>query len=695
MEGERMRRTGRTYVVNRQHRAASDRSVGTERRPFKTIDRAAQLAQPGDTVLVYPGLYRERVCPARGGAPDRPIVYRAAERGAALISGSAEYAGPWIALHGEPGVFRGALGHLDFGPDNPYAMALQRRPGQCLGQVFVDGQPLAERQSDEEVVALPGSWRAVQQGAAILVHLPGGLRSPRGVVVELTVRPRVFAPLVRGLGYLTVRGFTLEHAANNYCHGFWAERGLPQAGLLGCRGGHHWTIEENEIRYAKTFGLDIGYEGPRDADGLGQPPCMDCGYHLIRTNHIHHNGAGGICGCGCPETRILDNRIEYNETLATAADESGGIKLHFAHRVRIEGNLIRGNDCSGVWLDNNWREARITRNCIVGNAGAGVFMELGDGPMLIDNNVIAYTRGGMSLAGDGIYSHDASGVTVAHNLLWFNTNFGVWSHVGSERGVNFFQAASRRERQAAARAGAATGFHGYVRRVWPELAGRRRPAEQSRWSVLNNLILGSGRGAMSLPPAGPRSRGNRSESNVLAAGYDLRISETFGSPMDQPLFVLNTNKDRVPLTQLAQRLKSLAAPLRPNAALWREFPLLTLPQWRQLTGWDRRSGVPILLRPRLGCNELVVEFIMDDAAARACCRPVPGVTRDYHGRRLPRRPLAGPFQALQAAPELADGRDYSTPNRGPYEKLRQVQAVNRFPLWPVRAVPPSACQPPL
>ena len=34
---------------------------GTKESPFQTITQAAQIARPGDTVLVAPGVYREYV----------------------------------------------------------------------------------------------------------------------------------------------------------------------------------------------------------------------------------------------------------------------------------------------------------------------------------------------------------------------------------------------------------------------------------------------------------------------------------------------------------------------------------------------------------------------------------------------------------------------------------------------------------
>ena len=48
----------------------TDHADGSENQPFRTINRAAALARPGDTVLVHGGEYREWVRPRRGGLSD-------------------------------------------------------------------------------------------------------------------------------------------------------------------------------------------------------------------------------------------------------------------------------------------------------------------------------------------------------------------------------------------------------------------------------------------------------------------------------------------------------------------------------------------------------------------------------------------------------------------------------------------------
>ena len=47
---------------------------GSLARPFKSINEAAVLAGPGDTVWVSPGLYHESVDPLNSGTEDRRIT---------------------------------------------------------------------------------------------------------------------------------------------------------------------------------------------------------------------------------------------------------------------------------------------------------------------------------------------------------------------------------------------------------------------------------------------------------------------------------------------------------------------------------------------------------------------------------------------------------------------------------------------
>ncbi|HUU17226.1 MAG TPA: right-handed parallel beta-helix repeat-containing protein, partial [Sedimentisphaerales bacterium] len=65
------------YYVDGGKRGASDGNPGTEARPWKTIGKGTQSLQPGDTLLIKAGTYRETVILKRSGTEAEPIRIRA------------------------------------------------------------------------------------------------------------------------------------------------------------------------------------------------------------------------------------------------------------------------------------------------------------------------------------------------------------------------------------------------------------------------------------------------------------------------------------------------------------------------------------------------------------------------------------------------------------------------------------------
>ena len=54
-----------------------------------SIQRAADMVAPGETILMLPGVYREEVRVRRGGTPDKPVIFSAVHPGTVTISGAA------------------------------------------------------------------------------------------------------------------------------------------------------------------------------------------------------------------------------------------------------------------------------------------------------------------------------------------------------------------------------------------------------------------------------------------------------------------------------------------------------------------------------------------------------------------------------------------------------------------------------
>ena len=90
---------------------------GSKEMPFRRIGDAARIAQPGDEVLVAPGVYREYVDPQNAGMPDARITYRSTEPLGAVITG-AEEVKSWKPYKGNVWVCR--IDNTVFGGYNPY-----------------------------------------------------------------------------------------------------------------------------------------------------------------------------------------------------------------------------------------------------------------------------------------------------------------------------------------------------------------------------------------------------------------------------------------------------------------------------------------------------------------------------------------------------------------------------------------------
>ncbi len=137
-----------------------DAHPGTRRKPLRTIQRAADLAQPGDTITVQAGTYRERINPPRGGISDsQRIVYQVAPGAQVEIKGS-EIVKGWLKV--QPDVWRVTLPNSFFGSFNPYTNVIRgdwfngRGREHHTGAVYLNGDWLTEAITLDEVLLPDG-----------------------------------------------------------------------------------------------------------------------------------------------------------------------------------------------------------------------------------------------------------------------------------------------------------------------------------------------------------------------------------------------------------------------------------------------------------------------------------------------------------------------------------------------------------
>ena len=412
----------------------SDRADGTPEAPFRTINRAARAAMPGDTVQVHEGTYREWVRPVRGGVgEDRRITFEAAPGEHVAIKGSEVVTG-WVQVEGP--VWRAEVPNTLFGDLNPFAEPvvgdwLHPGPGGALahrGDVYLNGRSfhevydVADVHTPERRTHTRYPWTALDTElvdpdrtvdvwfaevsddvTTIWANFQGA--DPNTELVEINVRPAVFYPERSHLDYITVRGFELAQAATP-----WTPPTGDQPGLIGPNWAKGWVIEDNLIRDSKCSGISLGKNaasGDNFAYERGDKPGYQyqieavftashqgwdrehVGSHVVRRNEIRDCGQNGVVGhLGCVFSTIADNHIPHIGTKHEFYGyEIGGIKLHAPLDVEITHNRIHDTTL-GIWLDWQVQGTRISRNVLYRNL-RDLFIEVSHGPATVDHNVLA------------------------------------------------------------------------------------------------------------------------------------------------------------------------------------------------------------------------------------------------------------------------------------------------------------------
>jgi hypothetical protein len=426
----------------------NDHNDGSQASPYQTISAAARVAQPGDTITVHEGIYRERVTPPRGGESDaKRIVYQAAPGDRAWIKGS-EVVRDWKQF--APGVWKAVVPNSLFGKYNPYKDLIvgdwftDRGRPHHTGEVYLNGKSLWEANLLERVLnpqpfagardsaGSTYTWFAESDDKFTYIYANFHDKNPNQDLVEINVRDSCFYPDEPGRNYITIRGFRMSQAATQ-----WAPPTAEQIGLIGTHWSKGWIIENNVISDSKCSGITLGKDRKTGHNVWSNDPRKDgathynevivraleigwsrenIGSHIVRNNVIFDCEQTGIAGSlGAVFSRITNNHI-YNiwtKRQFTGA-EIAGIKLHAAIDVVIQNNRIH-NAGRGLWMDWMAQGTHITRNLLYDNSIDDLFVEVDHGPFLVDNNLLLSRVSLLDVSEGGSYVHNLmSGRIVSH-----------------------------------------------------------------------------------------------------------------------------------------------------------------------------------------------------------------------------------------------------------------------------------------
>ncbi len=410
----------------------NDAQNGTEKTPFLTISKAAEIARSGDTIIVHEGEYREWVKPNHAGhSTKNRITYKAAKGEAVVIKGS-EIVSNWENVKGT--VWKVTVDNVMFGTYNPYKEEIF---GDWLinpddhrkhtGEVYLNGKSLYEAKDLNslenptkktegynpvwKVTTAPirdtegtlYQWFAEVNETTTDIYANFQDENPNEALTEINVRKCCFYPEKISINYITVDGFEMAHAALP-----WAPPTADQPGLLGTHWSKGWIIENNRIHDAKCSAISIGkeistghnyrshtkrksgyqYQMESVFDGLQKGWTKDAiGSHIIRNNTIYDSGQNGIVGhMGCAFSEIYDNHI-YNIGIKHEyfGYEIACIKFHAAIDAHIHHNRF-DHSTLGVWLDWQAQGVRVNHNLFYEN-DRDFMIEVTHGPCLLDHNI--------------------------------------------------------------------------------------------------------------------------------------------------------------------------------------------------------------------------------------------------------------------------------------------------------------------
>ncbi len=455
-----------TLYVDCQDPAASDKNDGSESAPFRTINRAAALAQPGTRVLIREGIYRECVDPQMGGTdpahmisyeayPGEKVCIRASEPVTRFEKSSGWKLMPLPEFSGDrkdtpdgkqqqiriwthvldPDMFRGynpfcAVNIIHDRLFIEYAKTDMTTYLNRRGCIFCDGEPLEQMPLYHMLGEKDNTYWVEANGQTVHFRLKGD-EDPKDHLIEVTVREQCFAPSKPFLSYIRVKGLICEHAATG--------APVPQRGAISSFRGHHWIVEDCTVNWANTLAIDIGNECWHHEYIEGQ----QIGWSVIRGCHIRNAGVCGIAGLFAERMLIEDNVIEGTGWQKMELSwEAGGIKLHNSINGLIRRNVFRNTfRADHLWLDCGNENTRITSNLFLDGIEQreAIFIECTkEGVNLIDNNIIWNVEGRFDPAqmpaepgstgwyklkehdvvnGYGIYCEGTDRLIVAHNLI--------------------------------------------------------------------------------------------------------------------------------------------------------------------------------------------------------------------------------------------------------------------------------------
>lgn len=343
----------RTYYVDA--RSGNDNNDGRSlATAWRTIARANVAVQPGDTVIIYDGMYREPIAPERSGTAQMRIVYRAAPGQTVIL----ERVDRLLKLRGRSYITIEGMTFRD--PIRNWGEIQNGHYNELIGNRF-SGNGRGERTAFSGLYLFDGSsynriinnvfqdWgeRSTEWGDAVALSWDANYT----LIEDNQFINAGHALLDISTSYNIVR--------NNYFKNGW-QKGID----LVWRVGPPWAPDQEFVARRNVIESNTFARCRMAADGHkgGAGIQMSGAWTIFRRNVLIENEGGGIAlnGWEPDAPRVYGNRIYHNTIVANG----------IAGRPETAGILVTQWGHTGV----NLRDTVFKNNIVYRNAGEGVQM---------------------------------------------------------------------------------------------------------------------------------------------------------------------------------------------------------------------------------------------------------------------------------------------------------------------------------
>jgi hypothetical protein len=434
----------------------SNSGAGSLQQPFRTIQHAANLAQPGDTVLVRGGVYREQVRPARSGTASARITFAAyaGERvtvsGANVVSGWSKHAGSvykanqsWDLGFGNNQVFVDGRMMIEARwPNTTVDVTRPRKANADNIAVTSAAEPATATLSDADLTHATGTWN----GATIHIMPGHGWVGETGTVTSsqpgrLTYRAKLLdqknqAPRAGDQYYLTGKFSALD------APGEWFYEASTKTVFLRTLASDSPAAHAVEVK-RRQYAFDLrgrSYVDVQGFDLFAASVISSSSSKQLRLSRLNasyvshftlqpdpwgqqqkaHNSGIALLGT---DSVIRDSRINYSA--------GNGVFLG-GSRNRVENSVIsnvdyNAGDEAGVYVLGP--NHVVSHNTISNTGRSGVVHRYSPGAKIVHN--VIHTVLLQTTDGGGTYTwgSDGAGTEIAYNQI-YNVKSGGFGAAG-------------------------------------------------------------------------------------------------------------------------------------------------------------------------------------------------------------------------------------------------------------------------